>query len=325
MSDCATPDSGRREQPEARHIPQLPRPGVTEDPQGSGARSVWPLPAVIPPQPEARWSEPSRRAEPGRNRGGRRLAWIGMATAAVLVAGAALWVVADRRGQAAAVAVEPDRATSLARAVDALSARLSAIEGAKPADQLTDLRRSIAEIRSSLASSRELSGALAELSQKVDKLDREESVNVDKLGERVDHETSAKTAELAARIETLEKKSAAGTPGSSPAQARGPEAAAAEAPPQPAAKQTPATPKLGANIDTEPTGSIERPRPVLRGYIVLGAREDVALIEGRYGELAVRPGDVVPGAGRVERIARQRGAWVVVTEQGLIAPGYSAY
>jgi hypothetical protein len=227
-----------------------------------------------------------------------------------LVAGAALWIVADRRGQAAVVAERSDATMSLERTVDVLNARLSAIEGGNPADQLIELRRSIAEIRSSLVSSRELSGALAELSQKVEKLDREESAKVDKLGERVDQETNAKTAELAARVETLEKKTAAAA------------MAATETSPQPAAKAPPAPPKLPANVDTEPTGSIERPRPVLRGYIVLGARDDVALIQGRYGERAVRPGDFLPGAGRVERIARDRGAWVVVTEQGLIAPAY---
>lgn len=313
MSDRAIEVLGRPEEPEGRDIPQLPSPGVAEDTQGRGARPFWSLPAVIPPQPEARWSDPPRSAEPARKRGGHRLAWIGAAAAAVLVAGAALWIVADRRGQAAVVADQPDPTTSLARTVDALGARLSAIEGAKPGDQLIDLRRSIAEIRSSLASSRELSGALTELSQKVEKLDREQSAKVDKLGERVDHETSAKTAELAARIETLEKKAATAT------------AAATATPPQPAAKPPTAPPKLGANVDTEPTGSIERPRPVLRGYIVLGARDDVALIEGRYGERAVRPGDFLPGAGRVERIARERGSWVVVTEQGLIAPADPAY
>ena len=71
----------------------------------------------------------------------------------------------------------------------------------------------------------------------------------------------------------------------------------------------------------ETTGSIDRPRPVLHGYIVLGARDDVALVEGRYGERAVRRGDFLPGAGRVEAIARAGGSWVVLTEQGRILAG----
>ena len=64
---------------------------------------------------------------------------------------------------------------------------------------------------------------------------------------------------------------------------------------------------------------------MLRRYVVLGARDDVALIEGRDGEYAVRPGDVLPGAGRVERIERAGGSWVVLTDQGLIGAAEPPY
>ncbi len=53
-------------------------------------------------------------------------------------------------------------------------------------------------------------------------------------------------------------------------------------------------------------------------------RNDIALIGGRYGELAVRAGDYLPGAGRVKRVERQGANWVVVTDQGLIASAYAA-
>jgi hypothetical protein len=76
----------------------------------------------------------------------------------------------------------------------------------------------------------------------------------------------------------------------------------------------------------EPTGSIDRPRPLLRGYIVLDARGDVALVGGRYGEQEVRRGDFLPGAGRVERIELRGGRWTVLTSEGLIASaGFPPY
>ncbi|MBV9290411.1 MAG: hypothetical protein JO288_21780 [Hyphomicrobiales bacterium] len=314
MSDRVEPHFGRQDQPEGRDVPLLLGPNGGKETQAAGTTRPLPLPALIAPKPWADFSDPRRKAEPepSRKRIGPPLAWIGSAVASFLLAGVALWIVDERRGQAAMVAEGAQATTALARTVEALGARLSAIENAKPDDQLTELRRSIADIRSTLASSHALGGALAELSQRVEKLGRDESAKVDQLGERVDHETSAKTAELAQRIETLEKKATVAT------------AAAAETSTQPLAKQPPAPAKL-ANVETEPTGSIERPRPVLRGYIVLGARDDIAVLEGRYGELAVRPGDFLPGAGKVQRIARQRGGWVVVTEQGLIPSGYSAY
>ena len=67
------------------------------------------------------------------------------------------------------------------------------------------------------------------------------------------------------------------------------------------------------------TGSIEKPRPLLRGYVVLDARDDIALVGGRYGEREVRQGDFLPGAGRVERIELRGDGWVVMTSEGLIA------
>ena len=59
---------------------------------------------------------------------------------------------------------------------------------------------------------------------------------------------------------------------------------------------------------------------LLRGYVVLDARDDVALVGGRYGEREVRQGDFLPGAGRVERIELRGEGWVVMTSEGLIAP-----
>lgn len=138
------------------------------------------------------------------------------------------------------------------------------------------------------------------MSQRVERLDREQGEKLDKLGERVDHETNAATTEIAARLDKLEKPPVT--------------------PPAPAAQP----PKLGPNVSMEPTGSIGRSKQILRGYVVLGARNDIALIGGRYGELAVRAGDILPGAGRVERVERQGANWIVVTDQGLIAPAYAA-
>ncbi len=181
--------------------------------------------------------------------------------------------------------------------------RLDAIDSAMSNAGLSDLRQSVGEIRSNLVSTREVGGALAQLSQRVDKLDREESAKVDKLTERVDHEASALSAGLSTRIDKLEQKIAA--PPLALTQATQP-------------KQIPARPKF-ENVSMDRTSSIERPRPLLRGYVVLDARDDVALVGGRYGEREVRQGDFLPGAGRVERIELRGEGWVVMTSGGLIA------
>jgi hypothetical protein len=268
------------------------------------------LPTIVLPTLRAERIDQPRVERPKRS---NRLRFAAAASFALLGAGigtgAGVYVMNDHRHEAGLLAAHEHQTEALARTVDALNARLSTIESTKSHDELVELRRSVGEIKSVSASSHELSAALAQLSQRVERLDREAAAKVDKLGERFDRDTSAQAAELTARIEKLEKKTIA--------------VAAPAAPSPPAttslqAKQPAGPPKFGPNVSMETTGSIERPRPLLRRYVVLGAREDVALVEGRDGERAVRPGDVLPGAGRVERIERSGDGWVVLTDQGLI-------
>jgi hypothetical protein len=103
----------------------------------------------------------------------------------------------------------------------------------------------------------------------------------------------------------------------------------AQAPqPAPAAPAAPAVPQAAP----ETTGSVlPRPAapaatneavklPIVPGWVLRKVYDGAALIEGREGIIEVEPGAVLPGAGRVERIARQDGRWVVVTTRGLIVP-----
>ena len=217
------------------------------------------------------------------------------------VAGALVW---EDRQQAGILAERGRETQSLAQTIRSLKVRLDAIDAAKSHDELSDLRQSVGDMKSTAVSSREFNSALALLAQRVDKLDNDESAKVNKLSERMDHEGSTLTAELAGRVDRLEKKIVA--PISAPSQT-----AQAEQPPVP--------PKFVGPVSMETTGSVERPKPLLRGYIVLDARSDVALIGGRFGEQEVRRGDFLPGAGRVERIEFRGGRWTVLTSEGVIA------
>jgi hypothetical protein len=255
---------------------------------------------VVVEPAEAKSAEPPVR--PARRFSFSRFHFAAAAALAVVVAVAGALLVEDRQ-QANALAEQTSENASLARTVKSLKVRLDAIDATVPATDLAALRQSIGEIKSTVASKQEFSGALAQLAQRVDKLDREENAKVDKFMERVDHEASALTTGLSTRIDKLEQKITA------------PPLAA-----QPVAqvKQPPTRPKFGA-VSMDTTSSIERPRPLLRGYVVLDARDDIALVGGRYGEREVRQGDILPGAGRVERIELRGDGWVVMTSEGLIA------
>src|SRR5271170_6018296 len=127
------------------------------------------------------------------------------AALAIVVAVAGALFLEDRQ-QAKTLAEQASENESLVHTIKSLKVRLDAIDSTMSNAGLTDLRQSVGEIRSNLVSSREVSGALAQLSQRVDKLDNEASAKVDKLTERVDHEATAVTAGLTTRIDRLEQK-----------------------------------------------------------------------------------------------------------------------
>jgi hypothetical protein len=252
------------------------------------------------------WAEAKPAAEPqpatARRLSFSRFHFAAAAALAVVVAVTGALFLEDRE-QAKALAEQASENESLGHTIKSLKVRVDAIDSTMSNAGLTDLRQSVGEIRSNLASSREVSGALAQLSQRVDKLDHEASAKVDKLTERVDHEANALTTGLSTRIDKLEQKITAPLPAPSPVTL---------------AKQPPTRPKFD-NVSMDRTSSIERPKPLLRGYVVLDARDDVALVGGRYGEREVRQGDFLPGAGRVEHIELGGNGWVVTTSGGLIA------
>src|SRR5277367_1041948 len=176
------------------------------------------------------------------------------AALAVVVAVAGALFLEDQQ-QAKALAEQASENESLVHTIKSMKVRLDAIDSTMSNAGLTDLRQSVGEIRSNLASTREISGALAQLSQRVDKLDHEASAKVDKLSERGDHEASALTNGLSSRIDRLEQKIASPPPVS-------PQAAQV--------KQPSLRPKFG-NVSMDATSSIERPKSLLRGYVVLDA------------------------------------------------------
>jgi hypothetical protein len=54
------------------------------------------------------------------------------------------------------------------------------------------------------------------------------------------------------------------------------------------------------------------------GYVLRDVYRGKALVESRAGLQEIAPGDLLPGAGRVERIVKRDGGWVVVTSNGII-------
>jgi hypothetical protein len=197
--------------------------------------------------------------------------------------------------------------------------------------------------------------ALAQLTERLDQIEHEYGARFDKLGERFDQDSPSRFADMAARLDRLEKKAAlpaspasesadvvarldklekriaaAAAPASEIAglttrlnrlEKRVAVASASSAKPPPAA---PRQSRLMARADPSApyeTARPDDPGPVLRDYSVESVRDGVAVVDGRDGPQEVAPGDSVPGAGRVLRIEKQGNDWFVLTSRGVIASG----
>ena len=201
----------------------------------------------------------------------------------------------------------------------------------------------------------DLSAALTQQTARLDQIEHELGARLDRLSER-NQESSSRFADMAARVDKLEKKAAvpatpspesadvaarldklekkvalAGAPASEIAalttRLNKLEKKAAVAGANSTNRLSPTAPKQSAlNARSEPSGSNETARfadrgPLLRDYSVENVRDGVAVVDSRYGQQEVTPGNSIPGAGRVLRIERRGGDWFVLTSRGLIASG----
>jgi hypothetical protein len=155
-----------------------------------------------------------------------------------------------------------------------------------------------------VAPDHDASSRFADLAARLDKLEKK-AASPTVAVVAPDHDASPRFADLAARLDKLEKKAASLTV-----------AAVAPAPPP---KPIPIPAKVDPGVSNETTASLEKPKPPLRGYAVIGVGDGFATIRGREGEISVGAGDMIPGLGRVLRIERHGREWLVVTSVGVIS------
>ena len=196
---------------------------------------------------------------------------------------------------------------------------------------------------------------MRDLNVRLDQIEHESAARLDKLSERVDQDSSrfadiaarldrlekkaaspatsaSESADVAARLDRLEKKvAAAAAPASEIAglttrlaklEKKAAVAGASSANPLPPAapRQSPLMARAEPSVPNEATGPGD-PGPLLRDYSVEDVRDGVAVVGSRAGSQEVAPGDSIPGAGRVLRIEQRGRDWVVLTSRGVIASG----
>ena len=186
---------------------------------------------------------------------------------------------------------------ALARLQQDLGTLKSGVEALQPANDATrqdetirQLKKSVDTLKSELEAQRTVSStALAQLSAKLDKPDRD---------------PAPKLGEIAARLDRIEKQVA------SPAST-----GSIAVPAKPATLAVAPQPVSAALTPDKPL-----PKPATIGnYVVRDVYDGIALVEGRSGGIReVAPGEFLPGAGEVRSIERRGRAWIVVTSRGII-------
>lgn len=361
--------------PEAQESPPAPpEPAVSNagplaasDPAAQ-EKSATSLPEALPLlAPASRKTAPE--LEKAKARGLRLSPPIGIGLAALAACGAL--VIYGEFQNSTFASVKTQAVAGFDAAIGALQTPLEAITGAKEREQ-------------ERAELHDLGAALAQATARLDEIENEYGARLDKLSARIDDASSSRFADIAARLDRLEQKTAAPTapasqladvtteldkleksvqvaaasasqyadfatrldklekkaalPAAPPpevadgaarldkAEKRPGVAAANSATPLPPAAPKPSTLLARA----EPPVPTERARPdgakpLLRDYSVEDVRFGIALVGTRHGSQQVAPGDMIPGAGRVLRIERQGGDWLVVTTLGVISSGPGAF
>jgi hypothetical protein len=189
--------------------------------------------------------------------------------------------------------------------VERITGKLEEVRAASVA-AVGDLRGTINTVASSTESNqRQLVTKLQELSERLDRIERNAPAAA--TGGLV----SNKLEQLNERLDRIERSAAVvmAPPPQPPAVATSPTSAARSAAIEaPTASASPAL-KLQGPIETK-----KIPNWVVREVI-----NGKAILQGPAGLIGVSTGDLVPGVGRVQSIARQGGRWTVATNKGVIS------
>lgn len=221
-----------------------------------------------------------------------------------------------------------------------LSARVEAggTESARLATDLSLLRDRTAQAHEAADKGRAEAGArLGQISERIERMQRQEgdlagkvaalTERLSAMAERQEHADREQAARLAAVMDRLEKADKRPVPvaavAAPVAQSPVAQAPAVHAPmaaaPVAVKPVAAAEPALTGSLPDKPADKAKP--PAIEGWVLRDVYDGMAMIENRNRRLVeVGPGDMLPGAGRIEAIERRGRTWVVVTTKGLITP-----
>lgn len=200
-----------------------------------------------------------------------------------------------------------DQVATLQQGVDAL--RGAAVDGARTDDGLRGVKHGLDTLKQDVDQAR--AGSAANLAATVAAL----SAKIDK----VDHGPSQKLADIAVRLDRIEKQASPGTVGALPSSPAAGSRAAPVSKPVAAVIAPPARGGVTQVAGTSAAASLPEKPVTVGGWVLRDVYDGVALVQARGGSLReIEPGEYLPGAGQVRSIERRGRSWVVMTSRGVI-------
>ena len=238
-------------------------------------------------------------------------AWAKLANLGSLVEASRMRLSATLQGQATDQRATPESTTPTERAglfageIEGISLRIDQYRASSEA-ALESLRETLDRIVSSLeGNQRQLEAEFETLGARLDRGDRKDSAAIGPVITRLQ--------ELNERLDRIERSAAV---------------AALSKPPQPAVANNsmPGTttaalaPDLAAatapkSVDKSPGAETNK----IPNWIVREVIDGTAILQGPRGVVGVSTGDLIPGVGRVQSIAKKGGRWIVATNKGVIS------
>lgn len=300
QDDAATPESRSAQ-------------GRAEGSRGSDSRGVTISASAVAP-----FIERAEASAPHRSRSRRDAFFIygSHAALALCVAGFAWAAGTHLFGRA-----EPDGKASQ----DSVERAEMAQTTQKMVEDMRALKANVEALRSSMAqnqnaqSLRALEKSMDALKARLEAAKAETGASIAELSGKVEHmqrEPNAKLQQVVERLDRIERQTAAPLAASATPAAPAPGKAAAPNRTQVAMVEP--KPKL------DPLEGQKRPQ-LIRNWVVRDVYDGIALLENAQGSLEVALGETIPGAGTVKSIERRAGGWIVITNRGLVDSARGAF
>ncbi len=179
----------------------------------------------------------------------------------------------------------------------------------KMAEDIRALKAGVEALRAAQSQAAQDATALERLKSRFEAVNTETGASIAELAGKVEHmqrEPAAKLSQVLERLDRIERQIAPlataslGAATASGAAAAGKQAQLAVAPAKPPLETAKGHPQLITN------------------WVVRDVYDGIALVESPRGSIEVAPGEIIPGAGMVKSIERRGAGWIVITSRGLV-------